>query len=384
MDTTVKSRPNHYELLGITARATGDEIVQAFAKELGLLRPRAFGTLAEVTVAYETLRDPAKRAVYDASLGFKSDPPVPESQVPPEWAPFLLRASAKPVEQPKVDPVPMSPPAPRMNLQSRLETPPAPRTAPSATAILRQPIKPDSREIQPILRTKPEELLRSKAVEEPRPERPVSPFESQADAEQLYYAPAEAERFDEVRDRTTNWKVPALAAGALLLAVGVGAWTGWDAGNDNESDQLEPVATIKVPPAKASSEEADTAFAQDTGIVEARSQQPSPAAAAPARATPVRPPLQITLPEVEAAQVDPGQGEEFTTETASAAPSAAKLPLPDAVIARTIDRIGYSCGEVTSTAAVEGAAGVFKVTCASGHSYRAAPVHGRYRFRKLN
>ena len=52
------------------------------------------------------------------------------------------------------------------------------------------------------------------------------------------------------------------------------------------------------------------------------------------------------------------------------------------LVARTIERIGYSCGQVASTSAVEGAAGVYKVTCTSGQTYRAAPVHGRYRFRR--
>jgi hypothetical protein len=54
------------------------------------------------------------------------------------------------------------------------------------------------------------------------------------------------------------------------------------------------------------------------------------------------------------------------------------------VVARTIDRIGYSCGGVASTSPVEGEApGVFKVTCTSGQSYQAKPVNGRYRFRRL-
>jgi len=53
------------------------------------------------------------------------------------------------------------------------------------------------------------------------------------------------------------------------------------------------------------------------------------------------------------------------------------------VIARTIGRIGYACGQIASTSAVEGEAGIFKVTCTSGHSYRAAPVRGRYHFRRL-
>jgi hypothetical protein len=63
-------------------------------------------------------------------------------------------------------------------------------------------------------------------------------------------------------------------------------------------------------------------------------------------------------------------------------PVEANMPLPNKVIARTIERIGYSCGSVSSTSAVEGASGVYNVTCSSGQSYQATPVHGRYRFRK--
>jgi hypothetical protein len=63
---------------------------------------------------------------------------------------------------------------------------------------------------------------------------------------------------------------------------------------------------------------------------------------------------------------------------------AADLPLPGKVIARTIDRIGYSCGSVASATAIDGQSGAFKVTCSSGQSYRAAPVHGRYRFKRLS
>jgi len=32
---------------------------------------------------------------------------------------------------------------------------------------------------------------------------------------------------------------------------------------------------------------------------------------------------------------------------------------------------------------VKGKGGVFKVTCSSGHSYQAAPVRGRYHFRRV-
>jgi hypothetical protein len=57
------------------------------------------------------------------------------------------------------------------------------------------------------------------------------------------------------------------------------------------------------------------------------------------------------------------------------------LPLSNAVIARTIDRIGYACGEVASAAPADGE-GVFKITCSSGQVFQAAPVSGRYRFRR--
>jgi hypothetical protein len=63
--------------------------------------------------------------------------------------------------------------------------------------------------------------------------------------------------------------------------------------------------------------------------------------------------------------------------------TSATMPLPNRVVARTIDRIGYRCGEVASTAAVEGSPGVFKVTCSSGQSYQASPVRGRYHFRRI-
>jgi hypothetical protein len=63
--------------------------------------------------------------------------------------------------------------------------------------------------------------------------------------------------------------------------------------------------------------------------------------------------------------------------------AAATLPLPGKVVARTLHRIGYGCGEVASTTAIDGDAGVYKVTCTSGQEYRAAPVRGRYHFSRL-
>ena len=74
----------------------------------------------------------------------------------------------------------------------------------------------------------------------------------------------------------------------------------------------------------------------------------------------------------------------FASASPPVAATAASLPLSNAVIARTIDRIGYSCGRVASTSAVEGApAGTYTITCTSGQSYQAKPVRGRYRFSRM-
>jgi hypothetical protein len=64
------------------------------------------------------------------------------------------------------------------------------------------------------------------------------------------------------------------------------------------------------------------------------------------------------------------------------AASSAALPLSDRVVASTLRKIGYPCGSIASKSAVEGSAGVYSVTCTSGHTYRATPINGRYRFRK--
>jgi hypothetical protein len=74
------------------------------------------------------------------------------------------------------------------------------------------------------------------------------------------------------------------------------------------------------------------------------------------------------------------------TPAAAPAPAvetvAAAMPLSNATVARTIHKIGYACGQVASTS-TGGSPGAYKVTCTSGHSYEAKPVHGRYHFRRL-
>jgi hypothetical protein len=354
MVETVSLRPNHYELLGLTPAASSAEIAQAFAKELSLLPMRPFGSLAQVSLAYETLRDPIKRVAYDASL---RPAPKPEPSHPLigrlESAAYLGGATAKPVVRPAA--LSSSPVTPRPEPLGE------PRTAPSASELLRQSPKPTAREIDPPLVT----------------HRPLH-----HDA---------LDRFDQSEKASIDWRLPALAGGALMLAVVLGAWTGWEAGNDNEQVQPEAAAMLKTLPGRALPTLDVSPEAPAPIVAEAPPERRTRAPVAAARTARARPPFQIDLPEVdsvEAAQADQAQSEAIATEQAVAeapavAPTAAKLPLPKAVIARTIGRIGYACGQVASATAVEGSAGVFTVTCTSGHSYRAAPVRGRYHFRRL-
>lgn len=340
MADAVRLRPNHYETLGLTQGASSDEIAQAFARELNQLPLRPFGSFAQVSVAYETLRDPLKRKAYDATLRPKKEPEPAQSLIGRlESRPFM---AAPPM---KVATVSHVAPAPEPLAQ--------PRMAPSATALLRQSPKPD------VAGT------------------PIRPPHRQA--------PEPAAHVD---DAAPRWKLPAIAAGALALAVAVGAWTGWAAGNDNAQAQIDPADILTESPAKALPAVDQSPAEPVAEVVEA---QPKPgtreAVAKPKSAQP-RPALQIDLPAEPPAQTEV-QSEEIATEQAVAdapefAPTAARMPLSNAMIARTIGRIGYPCGQVASTAAVDGGeSGVFRVTCTSGHTYRAAPLRGRYHFRRI-
>lgn len=374
MSTTVKSRPTHYEVLGLTPGATADEIAKAFANEV--LRPRPFGSLAEVTVAYETLRDRIKREAYDISLGLKPKPASPQPAAP-EWSSYSMRASPRPAPQPAKAPLPR--PVPRADLPPRAEVRPEPKVSPFlAAASPGEPSNADFREARPKPSASAEQQRRPEAAPEPR-------LDQSPAGDLLHFDEAPRFRFD--RAGLSQWKLPALGAGALILSVTVGAWTGLEAGNDNEQALAENSITMEVPAAKPLPELAGSPLALEPSVAEDAAQRPTRAAAV--RVERPRQPLQIDLPEEGAAeaQFSQGRSDEIATdqtvvESSSVEATQAKLPLPNAVIARTIGRIGYPCGQVAGATAM-GSPGVFKVTCTSGHSYRAAPVRGRYRFRQL-
>jgi hypothetical protein len=362
MVDTLKARPNHYETLGLTPSASSEDIAKAFAKEVELLPLRPLGTFSQVSAAYETLRDPVRRMAYDASL---SAPPRPNH-------PLIGRLERTPIDGKPPASAKSAEIPPRPVPAEVLEPAPEPIPAPAAGQSVRQPPKADD------LPTPPRQ----------RPEPPEQQFLDQVDWHELERQ-ERAER--SIRPDVGGLIMNTAVGGALLLAIVLGAWTGLEAGNDNLQGQqvtadlpisLSPAAEKETLPTPASRPSMEPANAE-------RAKEPAQTAA---RVEPARAPLQIDLPREAAAkpaasekpQILETPSGDFTAEPAAPPVRSAKLPLPDAVVARTIAGIGYACGQVASTSPMEGEApGTFKVTCTSGDSYRAAPRQGRYHFRRL-
>jgi hypothetical protein len=364
MASTVGTRPNHYETLGLKPTASGDEIARAFAREMSLFRPRAFGGLAQVTIAHETLRDPASRRAYDASRGIS--PAAKPRQSPLQGLPPLQLPADRPIQ-------------PEPSAEPRLPA--------FIAASLREPVNLDARDPSP--------------TPVPRPEQPRGPEQGAKAATEPRSADnrpphhADEQGWRDVEDGPIAWRRAVAAAGALVAAVVLlGAWAGWQTGNDIESSPLEPAMTAMLPPAKPLPAITAPPPGPDPSMVEALPARPKRAAAAAPRAeraaSPPQPvateeplPADSQSEQIDASEIATGQAV-VESPPVEVTVAAAKLPLPDSVVARTIERIGYSCGQVASTSPVEGAgSGVYKVTCTSGYSYRAAPVRGRYHFRRL-
>jgi hypothetical protein len=334
MATIAGTRPNYYEVLGLTPTATDEEIRQAFAREISPFRPHAIGGLAEISIAYETLRDTARRRSYDASIGIEPDraPPAPRAE---GWH-KLGSVHVGPIGQPVAAVVP--------------------RPEPEAVAAAAPEPLP-----QPQLEPRPDPIVRAetprRALEEPS--------------------------FPRVEERPVEWRRPALMLGGLFAGVAlVGAGLGLYASRDVEPAKAEAAATPVAPEQIAPSVEPPAVI--EPAVNEVRPiapRQPKPAATRTSRiapAEPARAESQVAddIPDIPTEQV--------VAQTAAAPDSPASMPMSNATIARVIGRIGYACGAVTSTTAVEGSPGVFSVTCSSGDSYRAAPVRGRYHFRRAH
>ena len=357
MASTMSSRPSHYDALGLSPEATQDEIAGAFARAMGLFGARSAAAAAQIGLAFETLRKPEKRRAYDESLGLRRAPaPVPAPMA------VSFRISA-----------PASPPEPHVE----------PTRGPAGDSFIATSLREIARPVELSPSNRP-----AARPEPPVAGRPVMP------------AAAEAEVIEEA-DRPFDWKRPAVGVGAIVLAAGlIGALAGISVRDDAQSP-ADAVTTV-LPSAKARPHVTQPAPVEAT--VSAPTISPAPErpsrAQRPAKRLDQVPEVQAPTGSAEAAQAAPDQAGADAVQPASAeavadplAPkpessietvAAAGLPLASNLVARTIERIGYSCGAVASTTAVDGAAGVYNVTCTSGDSYRAVPVRGRYRFHRLS
>lgn len=354
--------------MGLKPTATAVEIEQAYAREL--LRPRAFGGLAEVGIAYATLKDTAKRRAYDQAIGLAPTPVVIAAPALHSWQ---ITASA------------------HVHPATQISRGPTPAAESFIAASLRQLADPDP-------------LVRPSAERRPEPGAPAAPEPApELDAQ----AAPEPPNSDEAEEAQVQWRRPALVGGGLVLAaVMLGAWAGTAVRDPSEPVEPDAAVTMSVPAAKplsdsgaAEEEPALSALAGETGR-STRAEPPTrllpraSAAGTRARRTPPRP-IELTAAEEQelaggpfadsaVQQVEAAADAIKQAEPEAATPAAAaKLPLSGRTVARTIGRIGYACGAVSSVTPVEGGTpGVFKVTCASGDAYQARPVNGRYRFRR--
>ena len=344
MVSSVRSRPSHYETLGLMPAASDDEIRQAFARKMSLFGAHPMGGGAQICIAYETLRDPVRRREYDRSLGLAPDPvgqqwafATPRLQ----WAPFIASAAvAKDVIAPS--------PEPHVTGQA-------------------EPVVPERK---------------------PTVERPAGAIEAQI--EEMRARPARAP-LREPEEGGIDWKRPVLAVGGFVVAAGlIGALAGMSVKDDAASAVADPMPGIGRPSAKlhanvaqpaAAPVEAEATPAITTQTVHAKRSAPRHGPSS-AWVKQVSRSLADADPATTDQPIEPAS-DAVAADPLPAQPVAADMPLPGKTIARTLDRVGYKCGDVSGTSAVEGASGVYNVTCSSGQTYRASRVRGHYRFHRV-
>jgi hypothetical protein len=385
---TVRTRRTHYDVLGLKPAATGDEIARAFAREMGAFRPHSIGGLTEVTLAHETLRDPAKRLAYDASLGLQPKPRPAQLLAWSGVGHASFGGSAFVARQQPVAPLAASPVAQPAAANPPPEAPANPPAPPEPVAETTPFIAAALREL-----ARPEPLGDAARTSWPQAEPPqAGPAPESPTGAKYDLRPALDEQLvaaEDAEEGAVPWKRAAIAGGALVVAVVlVGAWAGWNSGDGVES---KPAVNIALPPSTtftvadpAAAASAPAPIVEDAQPVQSKHRTLAQPRAAHPRPAPRLAELERQISELP--QSESAAPQAVATEQAvAAAPAtavAASMPLSSGVVARTIHRIGYPCGQVSSTVA-GGAPGVFTVTCTSGHSYQAAPVHGRYRFRRI-
>jgi hypothetical protein len=388
MASTVRSRPNHYQALGLSPDASQDQIAGAFARAMGMFAMRPMAMAAEIGAAFETLRDPVKRRAYDKAIGLVKEPEprawAIASAAPGRGGFFGMHAVATPgvAREPFVA-------APR-----RREPDPPP-----------QPEVSEEPDTGSFIASSLLEIAKPGAFDPSRlaPERPPRPPETAAGTihreAQQPVLPRQEDSSREAEDRPFDWRRPALAVGAFVVAAGLlGALAGVSVRDDEQQQATPgtaPVTAAKahralVAPAAATSAPPVEATVQTTAPRPARSQAAAVRTKRAVRAKPAPTFAQdvadTLATQSASADAEPPAGtatEIPAAESSAPRPVAAAMPLPNSVIARTIERIGYSCGSVASATPAADASGVYEIRCTSGQSYRASPVGGRYHFRRM-
>lgn len=382
MENTIKLGATHYDVMGLPSTAGTDEIARAFTKRLS--EPMAFGGIARLGLAYETLRDPDKRRTYDESIGLRARPQPAKTQ----WS-IAGSGGATFQDRPTLG---------QAHRAALRQTPTIP--VPPAESQAGAPVVEEPKYSSPLI-----DALRDLARPEPSQQsrvqsEPSVGFQAHSTRDQQRPADGAAPSsvaepvFGQVADGPIDWKRPVVVLSGLAIGAAVlGIWLGWESENDAQAESPRSVVKASLPAAKPVADPTPQIAAP--AAEEARPVQQAVAALAPApptlaeTAAAVPEPQPAAAAEPASADVQEAQsatsGVDAVAEEAAPPPvRAAAMPLPNRVIARTIERIGYACGDVVTTAAVEGApAGVFKVTCTSGQTYQARPVGGRYRFRRL-
>lgn len=373
MESTTKARLNHYETLGLAPDASDQEIARAYARQVGMFGSRPVSDVARASIAFETLRDRVRRRAYDESLGLGVKAP-PRIVATAGRARFAGVAAADPlaglrsaVAGGPVAPSRFEPPVPQP------QAPPSePRTASFIAASLRAPAVP----IEEPVAAAEQDPIAVHAEPARRVEHPRIPELRLADADE---SPVQLSR------------TVAIGAGLIGCVVVLGAMLGLEAGNGEQARPAEAAVTAALPAPKPAPRATVPTPAEPRAFVSPSPVRPTRSPEPVARNTPIEAAPQSAAPQLASAEpaaavaVDADQpASDPLAPSPEPARTATALPLSNATIARTIERIGYSCGKVASTAPDDGgAAGVFTVTCTSGQSYRAAPVHGRYRFRRI-
>jgi len=375
MASAVRPRPTHYDMLGLSPSATQEEIGRAFARAMGMFGAHSAASAAQVSAAFGILRDPAKRRDYDRAIGLVRDP------LPRQWGfsatapavPGLLGSAWRGMAE-QVTGEPVLPPQ-----EQESEPQAEPRLASFIASSTRNPRAPVlERAPAPEPAATPDREEESVAQVQREIEHILAPRRHEAAIE------------PESDEQAFDWRRPVLVAAGLLASAGIiGAFAGMSVKDNVQAQSNADGVTVGLPAAKANK----APSALDASV--------QPAYQAPVEA-PVRRAAKPSVRERAARQPQAAFAEEAVQQSASAqtaldgtdqavaadatsapTPTPAALPLPKSVVARTIERIGYSCGSVVSTSAVDGGApGTFSVTCSSGQTYQASPVHGRYRFRR--